>query len=43
MGWMMQGFIVAQAVDYYFFVQNIQTIGGAQPACVQLRAWGFSG
>jgi hypothetical protein len=42
MGWMMQGFIVAQAIEC-LFVQNVQTISGAQPACVQLSARGSSG
>ena len=41
MGWVMRGFIVAQAVDS-LFVQNVQTISGAQPACVQLSATGSS-
>jgi len=38
----MKGFNVAQPIDC-FKVQNIQTISGAQPACVQLSARGSSG
>ena len=38
----MQGFIVVQAIDC-LIVQNVQTISGAQPACVHLSARGSSG
>jgi hypothetical protein len=41
MGWMMQIFIVAQAIDC-LFIQNVRTISGAQPACVRLSARGSS-
>ena len=42
MGWMIQCFFVAQAIDF-FLVQNVKAIGGAQPACFPLSARGFSG